>query len=116
MRSLIVFIVLLCSTEFFIYPSQANAQQTPERKSLHSAYMLGYGGLLTVGYQYLIHECVGINVSAASIALLHEDLRDGFAFPIHLGFYPIGTEHRLFVDVGINIITKGKSNPMFRFL
>lgn len=93
----------------------AQASELRPRASVDSVYFLGYGGLLTVGYQRLIHERVGINVSAASIALLHEDLRYGFSFPINLSFYPIGKEHRLFFDFGINLITKGKSNPMYDF-
>ena len=105
----LILLVHLISSECY------SAFDNPERKSKNSVYVLGYGGLLTIGYQRLITDWMGINVSAASIALLHEDLRDGFAFPVHLSFYPLGQEHRLFFDFGVNFITKGKSNPMFDF-
>ncbi|MDH5396233.1 MAG: hypothetical protein OEW97_08140 [Gammaproteobacteria bacterium] len=111
LKSKWVIIILL----FISVYSDGSVAQNGIRKSFDSLYYLGYGGLLTVGYQRLLHERVGLNVSAASIALLHEDLRDGFAFPVHLSFYPVGGEHRMFLDLGVSFITKGKSNPLFDF-
>jgi len=94
-------------TIIFLFISMAflSAQELPEisaevRTSKNSIYALGYGGILTVGYQRLFTERFGNNISAASISLLHEDLRDGFSFPVHFSYYPIGTFHRLFLDFG----------------
>jgi len=97
-------------------PAQERTDEYMRQKTAPNAvYGMGYGGALTVGYQRLITDWFGINVSAASLAQLHEDLRDGFAFPVFLSFYPAGNEHRLFIDFGANIITKGKSNFMYDF-
>jgi hypothetical protein len=102
----------LCTS---IYAEENVSVKNNERQSKNSMYVLGYGGLLTVGYQRLISNWVGINISAASTILLHEDLRDGFGFPVHLSFFPAGKERRLFIDLGLSYITKGKSNPIFDF-
>lgn len=109
-----VFLILI------VYSSAAHAKENEiltnsQRNSVDSIYWLGYGGILTIGYQRLFHNRFGLNISAASIALLHEDLRDGFSFPIHASLYPTGEEHRMFIDLGVNLITKGKSNPLFDF-
>ena len=108
-----IFILLLLCFSFLYAQESVNNNIT--RSSKNSIYALGYGGVLTIGYERLLTDRLGLNISAASLALLHEDLRNGFSFPVYLSFYPIGNVHRLFFDFGFNFITKGKSNPMFDF-
>ena len=99
---LMVFIsLLLCTSNLY----------ATEIKAKNSLYFLGYGGLLTIGYQRLLHDKVGVNIQLASIALLHEDLRDAFTIPAVVSFYPYGNKHRWFVDLGMSYISKGKNNP-----
>ncbi|MDH5230641.1 MAG: hypothetical protein OEZ58_20300 [Gammaproteobacteria bacterium] len=103
--------LLYCILSFGFSPNlSAN-----ERSSVDSIYFLGYGGLLTIGYQRLLHNRIGVNIQVASIALLHKDLRDAFVIPAVVSFYPLGDEHRWFIDIGRNYISKGKSNPLFDF-
>jgi len=111
---------LLISLLFICFIGSLSAQEKTDeymrqKTAPNAFYGMGYGGALTVGYQRLITDWFGINVSAASLAQLHKDLRDGFSFPLFLSFYPVGNEHRLFIDFGVNIITKGKSNFMYDF-
>jgi len=112
----VLFFYLVTGSAFLYAEEPADEQgQGQVRSSRQSVHALGYGGILTLGYQMLVTEEIGLNIEVASIALLHEDLRDGFAFPVYVTYYPIGSEHRLFMDLGFNFITKGKSNPNFDF-
>lgn len=105
-------LLILMSFVFLISSSSVFASK---RTSANSAYIWGYGGILSAGYQRLIHDRVGINVSAGSIMLLHEDLRDGFTFPVNISFYSKAQKHRFYADLGFAYITKGKSNPLYDF-
>lgn len=98
-----------------LYQDNSIGNNSDTRTAVNSVYFLGYGGLLTIGYQRLLHDRVGINIQLASIALLHKDLRDGWTVPVVLSLYPLGKEHRWFIDLGRSYISKGKSNPLFDF-
>lgn len=99
--------VLFISLYSVAYPQN---HEPAERVSNNTVYgqLLGYGFFGTLGYERLFSDWFGGNVGLGYVHL--EDDEDGediyiYFIPVYASLYPVGNSHRLYVDVGLDIIT-----------
>ncbi|MDH5682727.1 MAG: hypothetical protein OEZ36_14140 [Spirochaetota bacterium] len=87
---------------FFLIYSKAEAGfYNLNRKSNNSVYIKVSQGTF-YSYQRLVRDWFGFNVGFDWLGFHDSKAYHSFIMPAYLSFYPVGAEHRIYVDFGVN--------------